>query len=291
MSHKKIQIDAIRIDGGTQPRAALNEEVVADYAANLDSLPPVTLFFDGSERWLADGFHRYHAHRKAGCSAIAANEIPGTRRDAVLYSVGANGEHGLRRNNADKRRAVETLLADKEWAGWSDSKIAQCCAVSHPFVGSIRSSLVTVTSERPAARTYTTKHGTTATMQTGAIGRQVAATPAPSVPFAPVGPTPAPLVPVESQKRRAEPTIEGLLAENESLREELRETRDNARALAELVESYDALNAGEHAAAKELAKLRGQLRTVEATRDQWMTTCGELRKEVKSLRRKAGGAK
>lgn len=285
MSHKKIQIDAIRIDGGTQPRAALNEEVVADYATNLDSLPPVTLFFDGSERWLADGFHRYHAHRKAGRSAIAANEIPGTRRDAVLYSVGANGEHGLRRSNADKRRAVETLLADKEWAGWSDNKIAQCCAVSVSFVGAVRRPEVAVKQ----------RENRQVNAQRTVVGLQNPAPVAVSEPkekeHVPVAPAPAPLVQVESQKRRAEPTIEGLLAENESLREELRETRDNARALAELVESYDALSAGEHAAAKEMAKLRAQLRTVEATRDQWMTTCGELRKEVKSLRRKAGGAK
>ena len=87
---------------------------------------------------------------------------------------------------------------------------------------------------------------------------------------------------------KAGPTVESLLAENETLRDELRESRDNARALAELVESYDAVTAGEHAAAKEMAKLRAQLRTVEATRDQWMTTAGELRKEVKALQRKAG---
>ena len=54
------------------------------------------------------------------------------------------------------------------------------------------------------------------------------------------------------------------------------------------VESYDAVTAGEHAAAKEMARIRAQLRTVEATRDQWMTTCGELRKEVKALQRKLG---
>lgn len=100
------------------------------------------------------------------------------------------------------------------------------------------------------------------------------------------GKTPA-SKPAEKQKKGA-PTIESLLAENEALRDELREARDNARSLAEMLESYDAVTAGEAAAAKEMAKLRAQLRTVEATRDQWMTTAGELRKEVKALQRKAG---
>lgn len=77
-------------------------------------------------------------------------------------------------------------------------------------------------------------------------------------------------------------------SEVERLRAELVEARDNARELAALVESYDSVTAGEHAAAKEMAKLRAQLRTVEATRDQWMTTASELRREVKALQRKLG---
>ena len=33
--------------------------------------------------------------------------------------------------NADKRRAVETLLNDAEWATWSDREIARQCGVHH----------------------------------------------------------------------------------------------------------------------------------------------------------------
>lgn len=88
--------------------------------------------------------------------------------------------------------------------------------------------------------------------------------------------------------KKGEPTIESLQAENAELRDELSMMRDNARELAALVESYDSVTAGEHEAAKALAKVKAQLRTVEATRDQWMTTASELRKEVKALRRKLG---
>lgn len=60
----------------------------------------------------------YHAYRAAGVDEVPAEVRTGTLRDAVLYSVGANAAHGLRRSNAGKRRAVETLLADAEWAAW-----------------------------------------------------------------------------------------------------------------------------------------------------------------------------
>jgi Protein of unknown function (DUF3102) len=86
--------------------------------------------------------------------------------DAVLYSVGANSTHGLRRTNDDKRRAVETLLNDAEWIKWSDYEIARRTGTSHTFVSLIRPSLATVASER----IYTTKQGTVATMNTSNIG-------------------------------------------------------------------------------------------------------------------------
>ncbi len=112
-----LELDRIRIDGGTQPRLAIDEQVVAEYAELYRtgvSLPPVTVFYDGATYWLADGFHRYWANQKVGIGIVAAEVRPGTQRDAVLYSVGANATHGLRRTNADRRKAVLTLLEDEE---------------------------------------------------------------------------------------------------------------------------------------------------------------------------------
>lgn len=133
-----LRLDQVKLDGGTQARESIDESVVAEYAENVESLPRPVVFFDGSEYWLADGFHRYHAYRKAGIVGAEFVVRTGTRREAILYSVGANAEHGLRRSNADKRRAVETLLEDAEWSGWSDREIAKMCRVSHPFVASLR---------------------------------------------------------------------------------------------------------------------------------------------------------
>lgn len=136
-----IDLNSIKIDGGTQTRAALNEAVVAEYADALRDgvkLPSVVVFFDGSAHWLADGFHRYHAHKAARKGAINVDIRPGTRREAVLFSVGANSAHGLRRTNEDKRRAVKTMLDDAEWSTWTDHGIAKQCGVSQPFVSAMR---------------------------------------------------------------------------------------------------------------------------------------------------------
>jgi hypothetical protein len=93
--------------------------------------------------------------------------VPGTRRDAVLHSVGANATHGYPRSNADKVNAVMTLLRDPKWSQWSNVEIADRCNVSDEMVRQRRASLPTVGSERR----YTNKHGTVTTMKTEAIGR------------------------------------------------------------------------------------------------------------------------
>jgi hypothetical protein len=173
----KLSIGLIKVDGGTQTREALNRDVVAEYAeAMLEGadFPPVVVYYDGSDYWLADGFHRYAAHRFLRANThrefeqISAIVRQGHRRDAVLFSVGANANHGLRRTNADKRRAVETLLMDPEWSKWSDREIARKCGVNNSMVSRMRAAMPGQDSD--TERQYVTKHGTVATMQTGNIG-------------------------------------------------------------------------------------------------------------------------
>jgi hypothetical protein len=138
---KTIKIKDIAIDGGTQQREKINEEIVSEYAEAMRcgaKFPPVTLFFDGVQYWLADGFHRFHASRAAEMLDILADVREGTKRDAVLFSASANGTHGMRLSNADKRKSVLVLLLDKEWSKWSDNQIAKHCHVTHPFVGKLR---------------------------------------------------------------------------------------------------------------------------------------------------------
>ena len=174
----QLPIASIRRDGATQMRAELNPATVTEYSMDMDgdwgNFPPVVVYYDGSDYWLADGFHRiaaYVSNPGRELHTVPADIRTGTRRDAILHAASANSDHGLRRTRQDKIRSVETLLRDEEWAGWSDNEIARRCHVSPTFVGNIRRGLTFhVDSETRAERTYTTKHGTTATMQTGNIG-------------------------------------------------------------------------------------------------------------------------
>ena len=69
------------------------------------------------------------------------------------------------------------LLNDDEWSQWSDREIARRCAVHHNTVEKLRRELTgDLSSEKPTDRTYTTKHGTTATMNTTNIGKKSAPT-------------------------------------------------------------------------------------------------------------------
>lgn len=134
----ELRLDQVEIGGGTQSRAAINNEVVNDYAEKLDALPPAVVFHDGSHYWLAAGFHRYFGHKKAGRKTIACIVRTGTVRDAILFSVGENEEHGLRRTREDRRHICWMLLSDKEWKKWSDREIARQGKVSHWLVGEVR---------------------------------------------------------------------------------------------------------------------------------------------------------
>lgn len=172
----QVSLSEIRLDGGTQPRELIDFEAVYEYAkamAEGQAFPPITVYYDGVDHWIADGFHRYHAAKQVDHRTILADVHPGTRRDAVLHAVGANRTHGLRRTLADKRRAVLTLLRDEEWGGWADREIGRRCGVDHKTVAIVRESLTgDFPSDAPTLRTYTTKHGTTATMETAKIGRR-----------------------------------------------------------------------------------------------------------------------
>lgn len=144
---KAIKLSLIKLDAGTQSRAAINAEVVADYAERMtegDKFPAVIVFHDGSDYFLADGFHRVLACERNKFKDVLADVRNGTREDALKFSLGANRSNGLRRTNADKRYAVE--LALKEFSDLSSNALAKLCGVSHTFVDSVRPQPATVAS-------------------------------------------------------------------------------------------------------------------------------------------------
>lgn len=127
----------------TQPRVKMYMEYIKEYSDKYlegIELPPIVVFFDGHEYHLADGFHRVRGAKKAGKKSIKAIVYDGDKRDALLYSVGANSDHGIKRTKADTRRNILRLLDDTEWCQWSDRVIAEKCRASHGMVSTLRKS-------------------------------------------------------------------------------------------------------------------------------------------------------
>ena len=216
-----LNLHSIRIDGGTQSRAELNNTTVEEYTeAMLEgaAFPPIVVFFDGASYWLADGFHRYFGADHAGIEEVEAEVRQGTQQDAQLFSFGVNAAHGLRRTNADKRKAVTGALQHAVSGQWSDNKIAKHCGVSDKTVAAVRKSIFGNSEDAPPSagaaichpltdaptQRTVTRNGTTYTQNTANIGKtdRPALAPAPAaIPApAPAAPPPKPVVVVPPPK-------------------------------------------------------------------------------------------
>ena len=140
-----LQYHQIRMDGGTQPRAALQIEVMEDYAELMRAgvkFPPLVVFHDGENYWLADGFHRIGAALRAfPDSPIEVDVHQGTLQEAQWYSFGVNKTHGLRRTREDLKRAIKAALRHPEAANHSDSELAEHIGISHSTVAKYRAEL------------------------------------------------------------------------------------------------------------------------------------------------------
>ena len=265
----KLKLKDIRIDGQTQSREYISEDVVKEYAELLledIEFPPIEVFFDGANYYLADGFHRFFANKKAGFLDVEANVHEGTRRDAVLFSVGANAVHGLRRTNEDKRKAILTLLNDIEWGEWSDSEIARQCCVSHVTVGRVRKTAGLAKTEQK----YVNKHGQEAKMKKPQ----------------PVEVLKTPEVMVQDDK----------LAELAAAHEELAD--ENAKLMDQLqVKNYDATEEEKVAILSTVEELRAyikqleaELKTVKMSRDDYQNKVSELLRQVDYWKKQANKA-
>lgn len=276
-----LDLDLIRTDGGTQSRIKLDEGIVAEYAEAYKAgaaFPAVTVFFDGSDRWLADGFHRYFGAKAAGKKTILESIIPGTLRDAKLFSYGANGKHGQRPTNADKRKAVEEMLADAEWSQWSDRKIAEACGVSHPFVAAIRNPVVAEKQKAnrdSSAAKKVPKVESDSTLQTDSVESD-------STPAA----APAPIKAQKPPKVDVEDTE--YFGPSESELEEARAAAESDLSeLLALMDKDDKLAA----AVATIKRQALQLAAVESARDGYMNRCNEMLDRIKSLKRQLEKAK
>jgi len=276
----KVSIDSIRIDGGTQTRELINESAVIQYAEDIlhgSIFPPIEIFDDGVNKWLVDGFHRLFAHKRAGITEIEVNVHQGTQRDAQFYALGVNDAHGLQRTNADKRKAVMIALNDLEWQDYSDVKLGKTCKVSPTFVAKCKKEAKI---ERPVEKTYTTRHGTTATMDTSKIGKNTKPTDE-----EPAKPKVEPVTdPVEKYISTEDQQLNELSHVNAELHAENLRLNDKMTVLSG---DQEAINEQFEALRSQITGLEAELKAVKNSRDQFQAKNADLIKQVNYWRKRA----
>lgn len=173
---QEILLASIKLDGGTQIRARLDDDTVEKYRNTLMDngwvFPPVIVYQieKSSSYLLSAGFHRIEAASRENWTQVPAEIRQGTYRDALFVAVESNGTHGLGYiTNQDKRHAVLTLLGDEEWREFPNRKIARICGVSHVFVGQLRDELSGKGYQMPTKRVVE-RGGVVYTQETEKIG-------------------------------------------------------------------------------------------------------------------------
>lgn len=141
---KLLEVSTIRSDGGTQCRAGIDESIVAEYAERLqagDHFPPVDVFSDGKEFYLADGHHRILAARRARLESFPCNIRSGSQRDALWFALAANKANGLQRTAADKANAVRIALA--KFPEKTQQQVAEQVGCTQQYVSKVQGQLTT----------------------------------------------------------------------------------------------------------------------------------------------------
>lgn len=275
---KTLNLLNIRIDGGTQAREELNQEAVADYAEKMrdgEVFPPVTVFFDGSEYWLVDGFHRYFATKSNGKTSIDCDVENGTLKEAVRFSWKANGKRGLPLNPNDYKKIILAMLKDEEAKKMSNRQIAEYVGVSHSTVNRFKSSL-----EQSPIEKKPLKDGGNKPVSQPDIGKAVQKIPAPDMTTALMVKQEV-VIELNEKIDELSQTINMLADENTLMRDKI------------AVGQWDATEIEKIDAEQTIADLREQIRILEAdnkamrqSRDMFQNRNSELMKTVKSLQTK-----
>lgn len=265
---KVMNIGALVLDAELQSRTEINEAMVSEFVEDIklgDEFPPVLVYFCGISYYLTDGFHRYHAHKRAEKVSILCEVVNGTRRDAILHSVGVNDKHGKRRTDADKLKGVMTLLNDIEWSGWSNAEIARKCKVSPTFVANLRRS------GAPSVVKYITSTGKTMTKAKAAGRVAKGSKPEEQKPEEPKEP---PLVKAEEFDARDD-LIDRITKENDDLTMSLALAHlgGTEQEQAEARETVNALR-------EEVRVLKIELAAVKQSRDTFQSENQQLKQQI-----------
>lgn len=264
---KKLNLAAIRIDGDTQAREALSPPKVKEYSELMKDgavFPAIDVFFDGSDYWLADGFHRYFATKANKSVSIEVIVHTGTVEDAQLFACGANKGRGLEMSWKDIRHVVMRMLRHITWGKWTNAEIARHVGCSKMTVGRVKATMEELDNE--TKKKYTNQHGEEKTIETKNLGRKKKAE-----------------YEIDDDHRVVEltDTVNELSNENQTLRDKI------------AIGQWDASEIEKIDVQDTVVGLREQIRVLEIdnkalreSRDMFQNRNAELMRTVKSLQKK-----
>jgi len=170
---RSLPLAFLRVDGDTQHRVTIHTSVVAEYAALMkagEEFPPIRVWCDGDNYWLADGFHRVAAAKVAGLTRLVADVLHGTLADAQWDSYAANSTHGVRRTEEENRRVIRLALRHPNAARRSNVEIAKHLHIPEATLRRWRKSLSSSADEDGSR--IVTRGESTYVLQTANIGRR-----------------------------------------------------------------------------------------------------------------------
>ncbi len=125
-------------------RIKLDDKLVEQYAAQMKAgaiFPPIAITRVDGELYLTDGYHRTNARQKLGDTVIEAIIVDGTyedAQDAAVASVRANSYGGRKHVDAEKRKAVLTVLSMPRHQAKTDGDVANLVGVNRELIRRLR---------------------------------------------------------------------------------------------------------------------------------------------------------
>jgi len=257
-----INLNDIDIVGSYQARVEINSDDVDKYAEQMllgEVFPPIVIFNVDGKNLLADGYHRFYAHKKNNKTRIDADVRKGSYRDYMFYCwfTNPNNKHGRPPTNADKLKILRDCLEDFEVSLWTDAEIARKLGFAHTFVHKYREN-------KPTEIVVTKKDGTTYKRKATTARPIKEAEPEIELP------------PVEDKNAEV---IEYLNQEVETLRDQLavasvpEEGRDLAK---ETIESLR----------EEIRLLQIDNASLKASRDKYQAENAQMKRQISMLNKK-----
>lgn len=116
---KTLRLEQIKLDDAVYPREDINWKIVTEYLEAIqagDIFPPVELTkmdVDGNLTYtLIDGYHRYHAFKKAGLEEIPVVPFHNGTGYPLLDAAQCNARHGLQLKWAEKRGTARKIAEE-----------------------------------------------------------------------------------------------------------------------------------------------------------------------------------